>query len=60
MNVSIKLRLAKLEAKRINKDSTPLILWLNENQSKQFAIDEWLKNTNKAIPRKIYFLSWQK
>ena len=58
--MSIKLRLAKLEAKRINKDSTPLILWLDDKDTKQSAINEWLKNTNKPIPRKIYYLMWQK
>ena len=55
--MSIKLRLAKLEAKRALGDTRLTFIWSEEPEF--VAITRWQRDNGKPLPKRLVFISWQ-
>ena len=55
--MSIKLRLAKLEAKRALGDTRLTFIWTNEPEL--VAIARWQRDNGKTLPKRCVFIGWQ-
>ena len=55
--MSIKQRLAKLEAKRALGDTRLTFLWTNEPEF--LAIARWQRDNGKPLPKRCVLIGWQ-
>jgi len=55
--MSIKLRLAKLEAKRALGDTRLTFIWTNEPEL--VAIARWQRDNGKTLSKRCVFISWE-
>jgi hypothetical protein len=57
--MSLKLRLAKLEARNANKVNALVLLWMDHGVTEASALTQWLIKTKMPLPNRVIYLSWQ-
>ena len=57
--MSLKLRIAKLEARNATKVNALVLLWVDHGATEASALTQWLIKTKMPLPNRVIYLSWQ-
>ena len=57
--MSLKLRIAKLEARNATKVNALVLLWVDHGVTDASALTQWLIKTKMPLPNRVIYLSWQ-
>ena len=57
--MSLKLRIAKLEARNATKVNALVLLWVDHAATEASALTQWLIKTKMSLPKRCVFIGWK-